>query len=180
MPTIDSNDKRASRHELAERMLHAFECGASKAITVRAPAKSGKSEFLHKDLMPAAQQRGFKTGHLSFKFRNSSPEAQVCRCLADMIGKQPRSGFDGLNSLRDQFQELMKSSDRFLLCLDDVDELANRTEHTSFMYTLRTLLEQNQQQIMVVFTGSDRRKLRSIFSDASAPFYKSSAFVDLP
>lgn len=179
-PHIGNIGETLSRHQLAERMLHAFECGASNAFTIRAPAKSSTSEFLHMNLMPVAGERGFRTGHVSFDMAGSSPEALVCQCIAEMIGEQPPAGVVGLDSLREQFKKLISNGDRFLLCLGDVDELANRPEPQSFLYALRTMLEQNRQQIVVVFTGSDQERLRSIFSDARAPFYKSSLFVDVP
>lgn len=169
-----------SRSELAENMLNAFVCGASSAITVRANARGGKSEFLRTDLMPKAIKRGFRTGYVDFKSADSGPEVLLCRGIAEMMGNKPQAGADDLEGLRRQFQQLIESGDRFLLCLDDVDQLATNSEPTSFVYFLRTVLEHNRHQLVVVFTGSDREKLRSIFMAPRAPFYKSSVFVDLP
>jgi len=171
---------KLSRRELAENMLQAFECGASNAITVRAGTRSGKSEFLRADLIPEAVKRGFKTVYICFKSVNSSPEALLCKGIASMMSNRRQSGADELLELRNHFQQLIKSGDRVLLCLDDIDQLAPNPKPESFTFFLRTVLDQNRYQIAVVFTGSDRAKLHSVFMARHAPFYKSSVFVDLP
>ena len=54
------------RRELAARTLLALTEGPSKALTLFAPRRRGKTEFLRKDLAPAAEAGGHRVVYVSF------------------------------------------------------------------------------------------------------------------
>lgn len=72
-----------------------------------------------------------------------------------------------------------KGAGRTLLLLDDFDRFADAA-FEPIIYSLRTLLDRLRDNIKVVFTGSSRHALSSMFNDSSAPFFLSSTSIDLP
>lgn len=54
------------RTDLSSRVLLSLTEGPSKALTLFAPRRKGKTEFLRKDLQPAAEERGHTVVYISF------------------------------------------------------------------------------------------------------------------
>lgn len=206
------------RDELTENILHAIDCGASTSLTLVAPMKMGKTDFLCLDLMPEALKRGYRPVYASFKSHVNHPATILSHAIGSTLPPMlpigtvqseshsetylkkshtrttefntpgsdaadphsDRADIAQITHLQSQFHASLMRHDRILLCLDDADGLAVESTAESFLYSLRSILEQNRDRIAVVFTGSDHGLLRVIFRDPKAALFKSSVFIDLP
>lgn len=200
------------RTELAEQFLDTFDLGSATTLTLFAPRRMGKTEFLLNDLIPLALERGYLPVYVSFWKFERDPVA----CLYDGIeqallqgGWKARlqrtlarapdieAGVDGVGHLRigqklppvdqDVLERLQKAFDRLfngkrpvLLCLDEVQHLASRSEFESLVYFLRTLIDTRKKTLKVIFTGSSRDGLQKLFTRRKAPLFNSSSQIDLP
>ena len=61
------------RAELAEQVMDRFQVGATTALTLFAPRRMGKTEFVNKDLLPLAEKQGYLTAYVNFWDRKQSP-----------------------------------------------------------------------------------------------------------
>lgn len=71
------------RVALATAYLAQFEQGLSHSITLFAPRRKGKTEFLLKDLAPAAEARGYKVCYVSMWTLKTNPAAALLAGLAE-------------------------------------------------------------------------------------------------
>ena len=69
------------RENLAARTLNALVEGSAKALTLFAPRRTGKTEFLTKDLTPYAESKGHKVVYISFWRAPLSPLALILYSL---------------------------------------------------------------------------------------------------
>jgi hypothetical protein len=69
------------RTELAQRLLGVLDSGAAKAVTIFAPRRTGKSEFLLKDLGPLAERKGHRVVYISFWQAQLAPVATLLYAL---------------------------------------------------------------------------------------------------
>ena len=69
------------RRDLATRTLAALVDGPAKALTLFAPRRTGKTEFLRKDLTPLAQEKGHRVIYMSFWRAPLSPLAVMLHGL---------------------------------------------------------------------------------------------------
>lgn len=67
------------RQDLSDQYLSTFESGVTSAITLFAPRRMGKTEFLTYDLIPEAEKRGYLPVYVSFWEVKSDP----AQCLKD-------------------------------------------------------------------------------------------------
>jgi len=72
-----------ARPELAQEYLRMFAVGLTSARALFAKRRMGKSEFLEKDLIPAAQAEGYRTAYLNLWDAREAPTT----ALASVIGK---------------------------------------------------------------------------------------------
>jgi hypothetical protein len=97
-----------SRTDLAEQVLDRFDIGATTALTLFAPRRMGKTEFLLEDLLPmAAEKRGYLTVYVNFWDRMSDPvdsmilglqkagsQAKFSQKVKDLFGRVRGAGVD--------------------------------------------------------------------------------------
>ena len=69
------------RHDLARRTLTLLTAGPARALTLFAPRRTGKTEFLTKDLGPIAEADGHRVVYLSFWQDPMSPLAALLHAL---------------------------------------------------------------------------------------------------
>jgi hypothetical protein len=184
------------RTVLAEQVLGMFDTGLASALTFFAPRRMGKTEFLRKDITPAAEARGWRVFYFSFLDADSSAAQSFALALtafAQGNGWLPRMGkalgrigkvsgsVGGVEAglelrgteaedIKAVIQRLAGGPSRVLLLLDEVQALASPA-HRTFVAALRTALDLNKERVSVIFTGSSREGLRRMFSQASAPFF---------
>lgn len=70
-----------SRHDLARRTLALLTAGPARALTLFGPRRSGKTEFLTKDLGPIAEADGHRVVYMSFWQDPMSPLAALLHAL---------------------------------------------------------------------------------------------------
>lgn len=90
------------------------------------------------------------------------------------------SGQYSLRTMREALSDLVAKYDRILLCLDDVQHLATRSELENMVFFLRTFLDQNRDQVSVLYTGSSRDGLAKLFTNRKAALFQSASQIDLP
>lgn len=190
------------RTQLADSVLMAFDSGLSHALTMFAPRRMGKTEFLLKDIAPRAAEHDWRVFYHSFMtdgdeagevFRLSLAEfaagklktwlkpltarvsAEVLGIKAELGAKEPGSP----HSLTEIVQAVA-SGGRCLLLLDEAQILTRQARNEELLGGLRTGLDINKDTLKVLFTGSSREGLRRMFSEARAPFFHFGTNIELP
>lgn len=197
------------RTALADGVLGLFAGGLSSALTFFAPRRMGKTEFLRKDIMPAAQARGWGVFYFSFLDETEDVRGAFVAALGRFMRGEgwmsrlrehlPRSvkvggtvaGTGGNveltraeaasgQDLKALLDELGRRDTFTLLLLDEVQALAASPKNASFVAALRTGLDTNKDRLKTIFTGSSREGLRRMFSQANAPFFHFGQNLDFP
>lgn len=185
------------RTSLANQVLGIFTSGLSSALTFFAPRRMGKTEFLRKDITPAAEADGWRVFYYSFLDADPSAASNFTQSLAAFskgdgwfaragktLGRIAKisGGAAGVSAdvelkegkdpedIKTVIGRLAASGDRVLLLLDEVQALATPSQNR-FVAALRTALDMHKDTVKVIFTGSSREGLRRMFSQASAPFF---------
>lgn len=196
------------RTELASRLLTSLKDGIMHALTLFAPRRMGKTQFLLNDIKPMAEEMGFNVFYFSFMEKSEGEikkafNAQLLQFLADVTSgankftqalKQLKSvdvlgvGIELENpktalsvtagGLLNELAE--KSKKPILMLLDEVQELAREKGNRDFIQSLRTGLDINQSKIKVIFTGNSTNGLRLMFNDNKAPFFHFAHAIDFP
>ena len=78
---VDSDPWQFGRHDLARRTLTLLTAGPARALTLFAPRRTGKTEFLIKDLAPTAEADGHRAIYVSFWQEPMSPLAALLHAL---------------------------------------------------------------------------------------------------
>lgn len=170
----------------------------------------GKTEFLNRDLLPAALDKGVHAVYCSMWEIAPQPHLALIHALQRGTTEKPgvlkrvalSGGLGGLSlSLQPGADprpqtitaaDLIHVSDAFndwlehlngqsaLLILDEIQHLATDIAFAAFAAQLRTLLDQNAAQLRVIFTGSSQSDLRRLFQDPRAAFYNFTQVSDFP
>ncbi|BEV73409.1 MULTISPECIES: ATP-binding protein [unclassified Paludibacterium] len=197
------------RQKLAESVLMMLDSGLSSALTLFAPRRMGKTEFLLKDLLPLAEQHGWRVGYHSFMEDDghggahhfpamlaafADEEHWLARTL-DKIGShllirgqwgpasienRPPSPTAPLPAVSQLIGDLAAQKKPVLLLLDEIQELARRSGSATLIASLRTGLDLHRDRVKVIFTGSSQAGLRAMFGDARAPFFHFATLIDFP
>lgn len=193
------------REDLANRLIINLKDGITHAITLFAPRRMGKTQFLLNDIQPLAKAKGFNVFYFSFMdnqtYELSSIFTQSLQDFAIGLNSKVAKAIDNLASIsvlgigieKNQAKEnksplisqiidlIAKESDKpTLFLLDEVQELAREKNTQGLIKSLRTGLDKNQQKVKVIFTGSSTNGLRSMFNDNNAPFFHFAYSVDFP
>jgi hypothetical protein len=70
-----------ARPELAEQHLQAFNLGLISATALHARRRMGKTEFLTKDLTPAAEKKGYTVGYCNLWQEDQDPAAAIAQAI---------------------------------------------------------------------------------------------------
>ncbi|MBU2952182.1 ATP-binding protein [Marinobacter sp. F3R08] len=76
-----SIDWHYPRHDLTERVIEAFDKRVSNTLTLFAPRRMGKTEFVLHDLIPAAEKRGFVPVYASFWDNRDDPTSSLLHAI---------------------------------------------------------------------------------------------------
>ena len=127
------------RRDFAARVLALLTAGPAQALTLFGARRTGKTEFLLKDLAVAAEARGHRVIYASFWQASLSPAAVLLHALETALGKERGRGLRGLApkvsfSVAGAKAEVnlaaldaaKKPPDDVLLHLDDLLERASR------------------------------------------------------
>lgn len=195
------------RTELAQSVLHLLSSGLSSALTLFAPRRMGKTEFLLRDLMPQAEQQGWRVFYHSFMEDDagrvaqafpaaladfSRPDGWLGRTAERLAGRVRLSGTLGpltvgsepspepAPTVSHSIAQLARHKRPVLLLLDEIQELARRRGTAPLVASLRTGLDRHKDRVKVIFTGSSQAGLRAMFGDARAPFFHFATLLDFP
>ena len=198
------------RTDLADQILDRLEVGATTALTLFAPRRMGKTEFVVRDLLPMAVERGYIGVYVNFWDRKDDPAEslihglnkaaaglklttrlkQTMRRIRGVGFNTPLGGAsaslkdtsdsDKLNIIQELFDLLLKEEQNVLLALDEVQHLATASRFEPIVYALRGMIDMNRERVSVLYTGSSRSGLQRLFRRRNAPLFSSSQQIDLP
>src|SRR5260370_13138806 len=77
-----------ARPELAEHQLQAFDLGVISATALHARRRMGKTEFLTKDLTPAAEKKGYTVGYCNLWQEDQDPVAAIAEAITACAAPQ--------------------------------------------------------------------------------------------
>lgn len=182
------------RSQLTKRILQSIELELVQSLTLFAPRRIGKTEFLEFDLKPTLESNNYKALYFSFFVESDDIVTQFTNFLKknikksvferlpikeidlsgvkinlDKIDSRDYSILDLISLLAIQSQK--EGNKKLVLLLDEIQELQYTTAGNKFIAGLRTALDLNKDQINVIFTGSSQDGLRKMFNDRKAPFF---------
>jgi hypothetical protein len=88
LDTLEPDPWHFARPELAEAYLNAFELKLSSARGLFARRRMGKTEFLRRDLLPAAAGHGYLVGYTNLWDNRSAPDSALVSALTDALEPQ--------------------------------------------------------------------------------------------
>lgn len=92
MAARSSNDWHFPRPQLAKHYLDAFDLGLISAYALHARRRMGKTEFLIRDLTPAADRRGYAVGYCNLWQEDGSPLSALVDALGQMADGRKMGG----------------------------------------------------------------------------------------
>ena len=199
-----------SRADLAARYMDAFATGITGAISIFAPRRMGKTQFVLRDLAIEAEDRGYRVGYCSFWNLEDNPAKALNMALEEIETTSWKKRWnDYLNSATSEVSASMAGAsfkvktEAQKVEEDDLVEIINKlrrlakgrkkvllicdevqhlanNQYSSLVATLRTQFDQHQNKIHVVFTGSSRDGLQRLFRDRRTPMFHAAQQVDFP
>ncbi len=187
-----------ARDALAQQLMGLFESGLSSSLTLFAPRRMGKTEFLLKDVAPLATEMGWQVFYFSFLDTELNAESDLTQALHAFLQnlstlKATKTFFSHIAKVgvsvvkvgaNVEFKNVqapaldvktliaeLAAEGKTLLLLDEIQILAQYEINARFIASLRTALDINKDQVKVIFTGSSQEGLRRMFSEAKAPFF---------
>ena len=183
-----------ARTQLTNKIVQSIELELVQSLTLFAPRRIGKTEFLEFDLKPELEAKNYKVLYFSFfvesddivtQFTNflkknikksvfeklSIKEIDLswCKVSLEKFNINDYTILDLLSLLAIQSQK--ENNKKLVLLLDEIQELQHTHAGNQFIAGLRTALDMNKSQINVIFTGSSQDGLRRMFNDRKAPFF---------
>ncbi|GAB3020973.1 ATP-binding protein [Bowmanella dokdonensis] len=198
------------RTDLAKKILKGFQSGLADRITIFAPRKRGKTEFVQRDVAPMAKEQGILVVYVDFWRDKSSPsmafataviaarreqESWFANVLSSSNLKASLKLLGGDLSLEVSpqrkhaekqvteaaFEELESTNKAVLLLLDEVQHLATNPAFSDFTASLRSFMTARaDHKVKGIFTGSSQEGLAQLFKRTKAPFYNASSNIDFP
>ncbi|KAE9531012.1 ATP-binding protein [Testudinibacter aquarius] len=185
------------RTTLAETLLANFKSGIFHALTLFAPRRMGKTQFLLNDVAPLAEAQGFSVFYHSFMDSDNDFRASL-QLFSENKNNKVKGWFSQIKgiSIAGSGVELDKQTAAepisqiiarladekkpTLLLLDEIQELARGVNNSNVVGSLRTGLDLYRDKIKVIFTGSSTNDLRVMFNNGKAPFFHFSHQIDFP
>lgn len=197
------------RTELAQRLLISLKDGIMHALTLFAPRRMGKTQFLLNDVKTNAREMGFNVFYFSFmeQIDDNKMQQTFTYALTDFLNEIIQGKHNVLDNLKKiksldilglgvelntedeplqiNISRLLnaiahKSEKPVLMLFDEVQELARSKGNEGLIRSLRTGLDMNQSKIKVIFTGSSTNGLKVMFNDNKAPFFHFAHAIDFP
>lgn len=194
------------RKNLADFIIKGMSNNLLQRVSIFAPRKRGKTQFIQQDVVPLCRSMGILPIYVDFWMQKDDPEGVFIKSvtaaceknesLISKIGKlfvikKLGVGFGGQKievesgtqastvDLFTVFKQLNELDMPVLLLLDEIQHLATRKEFESFTAALRSfVVNREDRNVKCIFTGSSREGLNRLFKDSQAPFYNSSQTLD--
>lgn len=198
------------RTALAKHIISGFELGLADRVTIFAPRKRGKTEFVVHDITPMARDQGILVVYVDF-WRDKSSPARAFATAVMAARRDQESWFTQVVSksalktnlnlysgdlsvelaprrkeaekvvVESAFEELEAIKKPILLLLDEVQHLATDPQFSDFTAALRSFMTaRSDHKVKGIFTGSSQEGLAQLFKRTKAPFYGASANIDFP
>jgi len=196
-----------SREQFAEFILTGMKNQLLERVTLFAPRKSGKTQFITKDIQPLCANKKLLSVYIDFWKDKANPEAVFIEAVIlaiesnknwfkkgiESLGLNAELGLTGIKlglvsknknsqvelTLSGAYQLLDNCSVDVVLLLDEVQHLATDTKFENFTASLRSFMANRaDSKIKGVFTGSSQEGLSRLFKKTNAPFYDSSQKLD--
>lgn len=205
------------RTELTNQVFLSLTSGPLHAYTLFGPRRTGKTQFLIRDLAQFAEGTyRHRVVYASLWQNKTSPlkvllyecdQALRARSVTERMGgwisslplkatlrlpdgsgelemdmkSTPRDDPDDDVLLLDSYiAKLADPRKPALLLLDEFQAIAIDNRAEDIIPALRTILDKYKDGLAIVFTGSSRIGLDTLFSGADAPFYRFATQIDLP
>ncbi len=97
---MQTQDWYFRRLDLARRYLDTLDIGLTSSLVLFAPRRKGKTQFLLRDLTPAAEKLGYRVGYANFWQARQWPLDILVGCLTELV--QPKT-------LGQRLEKLLKS-----------------------------------------------------------------------
>lgn len=157
------------RAELASIPLAALHTGLAQAVTVIAPRQMGKSEFLQQDVLPYAEQNGWRVRY--FSCASVSPrvlqrrleeaisdfaagEKWLMRQFARLSGQKPEARPGLAARLVGELAQLRGEKKRSLLLLDDVDRVLQLPQGDAFLREILSAFASTSGQARLILSAT--------------------------
>ncbi|WP_234498011.1 hypothetical protein [Vibrio maritimus] len=192
------------RHALAEQILDGMSKNLLDRVSVFAPRKRGKTEFIQHDIIPMAVERGILPVYVDFWLFEDDPAAcfsygvdKAITAHATFVERVKDSGrsltaFELItlwgkaraerkraeDNTAKAFERLEAIDMPILLLLDEVQHLSSDPKFIGFTKTLRSFMtSRRDSKIKGIFTGSSRSGLQRLFKETKAPFFDAAQSV---
>ena len=193
------------RTDLAKKILDGMEDGLLDRVTLFAPRKSGKTQFILRDVSPMAKDADILPIYVDFWIDKINPEQAFINSVItalkdneDLIQKLKHKfsikklavGAAGIKfeiesnetqkpTLIEVFNKLNTLNIPILLLLDEIQHLATKNEFEPFTAALRSfIVNRGDNRVKGIFTGSSQLALRKMFDDSGAAFFGSAQKID--
>lgn len=163
------NNWHFSQPTLVKHYLAVFKLGLTSARVLYAKRRMGKTEFLEKDFIPAANAEGYATVYVNLWDLESDPAIAI---ISEMYKVIKPKGFNRVMGtlLMEAMASFDKTKMQLILIIDEAQVLAYE-ENSHFAHALRSALDIRKDRIKVIFAGSSEATLRRMFGVSSEPFY---------
>jgi hypothetical protein len=198
------------RPDLLEATLKIFLTGLKQGVTLFAPRRQGKTQFVKRELVVAAAESGWQVVYLDLWVRRSHPDVGLVEGLEQAVQRARGTRFavtkvtakaktpavdiggeaervaptepEGVieNRLAAALDALMALTDQITLLVLDEFQALASAQSTDFVAAFRTALQKHQGRLMVFYTGSSREALNQMFRRQRAPLFESAHPLTLP
>lgn len=197
------------RPDLVEKVGTVLGSGLTDAVTMFAARRMGKTEFVQRDLAPAAQAWGWHYCYVDLWRRRDDPEHGLIEALEEHVQAQgwtarlrkpdtlkakagsPGSGVEAewkgkgqeqelLTRLRTAMKALVGKGDRVVLLVIDEFQTLAAGKHEDYVAAFRAAMLELRPSLKLFFTGSSRDALNSMFRRRKAPLLDSAISLPLP
>ncbi|GAA3960280.1 hypothetical protein [Allohahella marinimesophila] len=190
--------------------MKSFREGLAERVTIFAPRRRGKTEFVQRDIAPMAKAQGILVVYVDFWRDKASPATALATAVMTARREQ-ESWFKGLLSnsnlkaslnllggnlalevsqqkkhaekkiVEAAFDELESTDKPVLFLLDEVQHLATDPDFSDFTAALRSFMTaRSDHKVKGIFTGSSQEGLAQLFKRTKAPFYNASSTIEFP
>ena len=196
------------RDALAASVLDTLDSGIVNAITLFAPRRMGKTQFVLSDLGPLAARKGWPVAYCNLWDDKPNPAGVLVASLAAATDpskpgkKTGKVGFaanlgivtasaeateevpaaSAPSQIGEAFNAYARGAKalRLLLMVDEIQHLATDRKFEPAVASMRTSLERHAGRVKAVFTGSSQHGLQRLFLDTRAPFFSPGGQMELP
>lgn len=197
------------RPALVDSVRIVLESGLTDAVTMFAARRMGKTEFVKRDLQPAAAAWHWDCCYVDLWRRRDDPEHGLVEALEEHVSgkslasrlRRPNSlkakaGSSGtgieaewkgkddapelMTRLRDAMTALVGKGDRVVLLVIDEFQTLAAGKHEDFVAAFRAAMLELRPSLKLFFTGSSRDALNSMFRRRRAPLLDSAMSLPLP